>query len=1232
MNKACLHRRLAFSSAVPNSKGYLSSLVFSLFLPWQSVKKFKVLGLNEEKSSGESRQLIGASDSDRQNRSHRVVAERYREHKVFRYIFTWTTLTKSMPFLFPAVSAASCDAAIIFLSTHLHVSLKDGAVDDDIRNVYKHRYILPLALVRLFLLFVPFPYHSYTGTAVKCPILYQLLYGLTLVALSVHMLSLIMIDPASLGSLLPFEGTTPTVHDHATRHLWSILILSLVSDLCHYILFLHVRSTAPSNAEIQQGRPKVLFYYMKDQSQNNDSITERDSLLGGSSPTPSQESFTRVQRIKNELFQDLRGRLKKTKSEWTKKLDEYLGASGAGGGGAGQDLLQRHHRGNLTPFRVLLQLFAYEEVLTNGRLDAIYDADHGEALIFFVPQLLSFLLHGAYESSSRLEEWVLETCRKNVYFSHRCYWFLRAWCLESHHRDQDDEYPTRLSRPNSFSSLDGFISTDSDVAGGAGSKSVNTLKRNKNEKFLPEERAVLEQLLVRIMECGEDEARALEFGSGLESSDSYYSQSSFGQQEDESSSPSSLMAAAETGILPIDPQTGMPSAKHWDCLAAPRKFGFLPLDRALTNPQSRNSSLQQTFFDATPLFFDALLNMADNLFQFNKEQRTDELKRQLKKLEVEMLPSNSLYVPLQDFKHRVWRIVAEESIAISTKERVPMIVCLEVIDYDLQALSTSPLKRERSSSVELPQLNTDTKSPKHEKEILNKWRYGPRPPHRRDTPFEKFAYQMRHGIKNIPIDQMKTSVKAQMKKLKDTKTNVADFFALNNVPDTFSDDEETLSNVLTGPQERRTSQSLISEDIERGDSLDGDDFPVPPTPAPSERNVKLQTPLSGDAQASPIANTRMGQWSSPHHTADHGMRQAADDDHPVNLKLGEQQGSSYLRGKYNASTGDYGSNFPTTNGSSTSPPKARRGKRNRDKARRPPSSSKPPPVVFKEDWHQKEERLRPLSAFGSHPGWRLLPVLIKSNDDLRQEQLASQLIYQISIILARERVNVWLCPYEILALTETGGIIEAIPDTISIASLKKNDPDYVGLKNFFDRHFDGDALADAKANFVESLAAYSIVCFLLQIKDRHNGNILLDNRGHLIHIDFGFFFLSSPGKNTGFESAPFKLTRDFVDVLGGPDSHMFRTFRALCYKTFIALRRHCMEIILLVEMLKKGNEDLACFRGRPDDAIRELRERFRLDLNDRACLEYVNALIDDSLENWRTNWYDRYQRYCVGVL
>lgn len=65
---------------------------------------------------------------------------------------------------------------------------------------------------------------------------------------------------------------------------------------------------------------------------------------------------------------------------------------------------------------------------------------------------------------------------------------------------------------------------------------------------------------------------------------------------------------------------------------------------------------------------------------------------------------------------------------------------------------------------------------------------------------------------------------------------------------------------------------------------------------------------------------------------------------------------------------------------------------------------------------------------------------------------------------------------------------------------------------------------EAQKNFIQSLAGYSLVCYLLQVKDRHNGNILIDNKGHMIHIDFGFVLSISPG-GINFENAPFKLTR-----------------------------------------------------------------------------------------------------------
>jgi phosphatidylinositol kinase/protein kinase (PI-3 family) len=124
----------------------------------------------------------------------------------------------------------------------------------------------------------------------------------------------------------------------------------------------------------------------------------------------------------------------------------------------------------------------------------------------------------------------------------------------------------------------------------------------------------------------------------------------------------------------------------------------------------------------------------------------------------------------------------------------------------------------------------------------------------------------------------------------------------------------------------------------------------------------------------------------------------------------------------------------------------------------------------------------------------------------------------------------------------------------------------------------------------------------------------------------------TPGGDFGFEKAPFKLTAEMMELMGGAQSAHFYAFRDVCVKTFMQLRRHHHRIVLSLEMLAQGNEHLACFCDGKTKVLEQFRQRFKPDLNDQAALEFVHHLIDESIDNWTTTCYDKYQRCFVGIL
>ncbi|KAI8376392.1 kinase-like domain-containing protein [Radiomyces spectabilis] len=300
----------------------------------------------------------------------------------------------------------------------------------------------------------------------------------------------------------------------------------------------------------------------------------------------------------------------------------------------------------------------------------------------------------------------------------------------------------------------------------------------------------------------------------------------------------------------------------------------------------------------------------------------------------------------------------------------------------------------------------------------------------------------------------------------------------------------------------------------------------------------------------------------------------------------------------------------------------------------------PSAAVFKEDWQAKKARVQAASPYGHLPHWQLISVIVKSGSDLRQEQFAVQIIREMQRIWKENHINVWVKYFRILVTSNQSGLVETIRNTMSIHSIKKDAYSRMKsgkacvftLADYYHQRWgplDSPTFCEAQDAFMRSLAGYSVICYLLQIKDRHNGNLLIDDAGHIIHIDFGFMLSNSPG-SVGFEMAPFKLSQEFIAILGGVQGKKFAEYKALMKTAFLTLRKHSESILLLVDLMSR-HSNMPCFQM-GEQTVQQLRDRFQPHLTESQVEEFVDKLITTSCGNIFTRLYDTYQYYSQGIL
>ncbi|KAL9238192.1 hypothetical protein vseg_012653 [Gypsophila vaccaria] len=257
--------------------------------------------------------------------------------------------------------------------------------------------------------------------------------------------------------------------------------------------------------------------------------------------------------------------------------------------------------------------------------------------------------------------------------------------------------------------------------------------------------------------------------------------------------------------------------------------------------------------------------------------------------------------------------------------------------------------------------------------------------------------------------------------------------------------------------------------------------------------------------------------------------------------------------------------------------------------------------------------------------------IFKVGDDCRQDVLALQVISLLKDIFQAVGLNLYLFPYGVLPTGPERGIIEVVPNTRSRSQMGEiNDG---GLYEIFQQDYGpvgSPSFETARENFLVSSAGYAVASLLLQPKDRHNGNLLFDSFGRLVHIDFGFILETSPGGNMRFESAHFKLSHEMTQLLdpsGTMKSDTWHLFVGLCVKGYLAARRHMDGIISTVLMMVDSG--LPCFsRG---DPIGNLRKRFHPEMNEREAANFMIRVCTDAYNKWTTAGYDLIQYLQQGI-
>jgi FKBP12-rapamycin complex-associated protein len=216
-----------------------------------------------------------------------------------------------------------------------------------------------------------------------------------------------------------------------------------------------------------------------------------------------------------------------------------------------------------------------------------------------------------------------------------------------------------------------------------------------------------------------------------------------------------------------------------------------------------------------------------------------------------------------------------------------------------------------------------------------------------------------------------------------------------------------------------------------------------------------------------------------------------------------------------------------------------------------------------------KQRPRKLHIMGSDG--KTYTFLLKAHEDIRQDSLVMQLFGLVNTLLANDaecfKRHVDIQKYAAIPLSPSSGLLGWVPNSDTFHVLIKEyreprkiyldvehrvmlqmSPDYDNLtllekvevftyalditrgqdlyKVLWFKSKSSESWLDRRTTYTRSLAAMSMVGYILGLGDRHPSNLMMDRiTGKVVHIDFGDCFESAIMRDKYPEKVPFRLTR-----------------------------------------------------------------------------------------------------------